>query len=302
MSLDTAIYFANGMVRIVQGKANGSHVKITNHLSVELPEGTLNDGAINEAGALEAILTDLKKTKQIGKECKITINSSDVLFKVVDLPFMKPREIRATARREFENLDSSYDELVFDYSVLERRSDKGAHGRVLFSAIPWAMLKSYMDVFSAAGLSLVSCDMSTNSIIKCMELIPALQTLPFILASAENNVMSIFLFAEGKYLFSNRVDLASKPGSDEYAAEIAGKFSAIKQFYKAEKDSGTLEHAYILGLNEKEVEQSRTMAAYLGIQLDTLPESPAITHSNSSNASPFILGEYLPAVGCLMRK
>lgn len=298
----TAIYFANNKMKIIRGKVKKENILIDDYIFVDLPDHVMNDGIIEDEEALSDILRKLKKAKHIDKDCYITINSSQILFKVTDLPYMKPQRIKITARQEFENLDNENDEYIFDYSVLERRSHDGNHGRVLFSAIPWSMLESYIDLFESADLSLTTCDMFLNCIIKYIHLIPALQSNPFILASTENNTLTSFLFANGRYLFSNRSTLLSAPGTNEYAGEIAGKFSSIKKFYKAEKDSTPLEHAYILGLSEEDAEQSRTLVAYLGIQLDTIPESPNIKVHTLNNGDPFIAEDYLASIGCLIRK
>jgi hypothetical protein len=301
--MPTAIYFANNKMKIVRGKIKKQDIIIDNYMSIDLPKDVISDGIINDDTALYNILYELKKSKKIDKECFATIHSSQILSKAVDLPYMKPQKIKVAAHREFEALDDGNEEYIFDYSVLESRSADGNHGRVLFSAMPWFMLERYIDIFNDAGLSLTSCDMFLNCIIKYVSLIPELQAIPYILAFSENNILTSFLFAEGKYLFSNRSQLLSEPGTDEYAGEIAGKFSAIKQFYKAEKHSVALEHAYIFGLNDEDKDQSRTLVGYLGIQMDMIPESPSVkVNAQSNTGEPFSAGEYLATIGCLMRK
>lgn len=300
--MTTAIYFANNKMKLIRGKVKKQQIFIDDYLFVDLPDQVINDGIIADEEALSDILCELREAKRIDKDCFITINSSQILFKAVELPYMKPQRIEVTARQEFENLDNKNDEYVFDYSVLESRSHDGNHGRVLFSAIPWTMLESYVDLFESAGLKLTTCDMFLNCIMKYISLIPALQSTPFILAFSESNTLTCFLFVDGKYLFSNRSALFSAPGTNEYAGEIAGKLSSIKQFYKAERDARPLEYAYIFGLNEEDEEQSRTLVSYLGIQLDTLPESPKIKVNTQNNEIPFSAEDYLASIGCLMRK
>lgn len=297
--MDSAIHFTNDFIRVVQGKTGGKQIKITKTQTIPLPPGCMEDGAILHPVHLGKALDDLRRENDIGKSCRITVDSSQILYKTLDLPFMNPRGIAETCRREFENIGASPDEMVFDYAVLKNRYEDRSEGRVLFSAMPRLLLQSYIDLFATKGLSLLSCDIVLNSVIKAVRYFPLLQKDPFILSTNDNHVMSSYLFANGEYLFFNRAQLFSTPGTDEYFAEIAGKFSAIKQFYKAERDAGMLEQAYVYGIPPEKTEQCRTMVAFLGIHLDNLPESPEIIRNDGS---PFAVKEYLPAIGCLIRK
>lgn len=299
--MNTAICFSNNQIKVVCGAVKGKRVKVRSYFTEPLPDGVINNGAILDPEHLKVKLMSLKRSRHIGNKAWIVIDSSNILFKASNMPFMKPNEIQAAVRQEFDNLDSSYEELVFDYSVLEPCCEGQKYGRVLCCAMGRKMLQSYMDVAKAAGISLGGCDIAANGIIKAVALLPKLCEETFVLSTVENRSISCLLFSKGNYLFYNRSPLLSEPGTDEYAAEVAGKLSTIKQFYKSEQGSDTLERAYLYGITEKELEQCRVMVSYLGMSLDALPESPLVQAGNK-HAVPFKLGSYFSAVGGLLRK
>ena len=227
------------------------------------------------------------------------IDSSDILSRAIEIPFMKPANIQKIVGTEFDNLDTAAEAMLFDYTVLEGRIGSENRGRVLCCAMPKAMLDSYRSLFAAAGIQPTVCDTGLNCLIKAASLFPDLKVSPCVLATIDSRVFSCALYAEGQYLFSNRYPLMAEPGTPDYAVEVAGRLSAIHQFFKSEKGNVTLERAYFYGVDKLILEQLQPAAASLGIRMYPLPRSPQITFQQETDLVP---GDYLAAIGCLVRK
>ena len=297
--MGTALYFSNNVIKGIGGTVKGGKLKADSFFTVEIPGGIVENGVVLEPARLGGELSKLLQNKQIENKVWITIDSTNILVKTSIVPFLRPAELVAAARHEFDSMESGQEDLICDYAVLEERSGSEKNGRVLCCAMNRSMLQGYADAFKEAHLTLVGCDIALNSLIKAVTLFPSLQKETYILSTVEKGSISCQLFSEGRYLFSNRALLFSQPDTDEYAAEMAGKLSAIKQFYKPEPGAAPLERVYLYGLNEKEVERCGTIVSYLGLKVESLPASPLV---KSKEGLPFSLSDYLAAAGCLIRK
>lgn len=297
--MSTALYFSNNVIKGIRGSVKGGKLKADTFFTVEIPSGIVENGVVNEPVRLGGELSKLLREKQIDSKVWITIDSTNILVKTSIVPFLRPAELITAARQEFDSMESGQEDLICDYSVLEERSGAEKNGRVLCCAMSRSMLQGYADALKEARLIMEGCDIALNSLIKAVSLFPSLQKETYILSTVEKGSISCQLFSEGRYLFSNRALLFSQPDTDEYAAEMAGKLSAIKQFYKPEPGAAPLERVYLYGLEEKEVERCSTMVSYLGLKVEALPASPFV---KTQGGVPFSLGDYLAAAGCLIRK
>ena len=232
---------------------------------------------------------------------RIAIDSTEILYKVVEIPYMKPAEIQEVIRREFDNIDSQYEEQIYDYSVLEGRAAEGKNGRILCCAMGRPMLESYKTLFKNAGIPLKSCDMRLNCVLKALRLLPELQKGRFVLSFVEQEKMINYLIADGQFLFTNRMFLNSHADAEGAAAELMGNISTINQFYKSEKGDVFLERAYLHGVEAAVLQKCQPFAEGMKLQLTALPQSTQITCKRESDP-PFLFGDYLIAAGCLLGK
>ena len=299
--MDTAIIFTDNMIKLVCGTAKGSRVNLTHYETVTLPEGSLINGIITDEDTVRESLAELRKKGSIGSKVRIAIDSSDILYIVTDIPLLKPAEIYDAVQREFDNLDSQYEEQIFDYTVLERHIGSEKKGKILCCAMGKPMLEAYKTVFKNAGVQLLSCDMRLNCILKAVELFPDLKKNRFVLSFIENGKILSCLFADGQFLFSNRIYLNSEEGTSEYASEIMGNISTINQFYKSEKGDVFLENVYFHGIGQDDLALCAPYAGALGVQLSLFPQSPSILYKENAE-QPFRLGNYFTVIGCLLRK
>lgn len=299
--MDTAITFGNDTLKIVRGGIRGGRVSINHYETVRLPEGVLVNGIITDEERLQEVLRDLRQRKVIDSSVRLSIDSSDILAKTLDVPYLREAELLETVRQEFDGLGSS-DEMIYDYAVLQESDPEQKNGRILCCAMSQPLLDSYLAVFKAAKLQIKSADTVLNCVLKAITLLPELANGRFVLSFVRRNLMSCFLFADGQFLLSNRAALSSEPESEEYISEAVGRLSTMNQFYKAQKGDVTIEHAYFSELDHETFERFRAAGSYLGIPIENLPESREIICRKENPEEPFTFHNYLAAIGCLLRR
>lgn len=299
--MDTVIYFSNSTLKVVSGQAGKGQVKIKYAQSIALPDRVLINGIITDEQRLRESLAGLQKSGLFGNRVTIVIDSSNILYRTVEIPFMKPAQILKTVQLEFDNLDTQYEEQVFDYAVLENRIGGENRGRILCCAMGRPMLDSYRTLFASIGVQIGVCDMGLNSVIKAISLYPALHDSSYILVTIEQETIICYLFARQQYIFSNRYRLTTTPDTDDYAAEIASRLSAINQFYKSEKGSVSVEHVYFTDISDKTLALCEQAVSFMDMKAHRLADSPAIFWQGDAGV-PFRQGNYLAAIGGLIRK
>ena len=87
-------------------------------------------------------------------------------MKNIRVPQLSRKELLKVAKDELADIDGSYEDLIYDYSVLqssfEEEEKKG--GEILCCAVERKLLTSYIELFDATGIRLKSVDISINAL------------------------------------------------------------------------------------------------------------------------------------------
>ena len=112
------IYLSNTSAQLVSGVCNGSNqIDISDFQDYQLPEGTMLDGAIMDEDALKDVLRIINK-KGIG-DCKLVIDSGQIVHKNLIVPKIKDKEIHAIVKEEIDSLENGEHDLIYDYTILK---------------------------------------------------------------------------------------------------------------------------------------------------------------------------------------
>lgn len=298
--MDTAIYFSNDKLRLVTGAVKGSRIMIDRFATVDLPEGALINGVITDEELLQNALSQLKSEYAL-KSALIVIDSSNILTKRCTVPFLGTKQLLNFTKEELKNSGDTYEDLIFDYSVLETKNGEEKTGTILCCAAERRILERYQQLFAAAGIKLKSIDIVLNTMVKMVEKTPALQEKSYILSVVENEYMMSALFINGVYVFANRSRVFSSRGSDAFCGEILDKIGSMIQFNRSEQRTEEIESAYFYGLSERELSLCRQMAGSLPASIDEMPDCIAVSCPNDP-ANAFSMSDYFIPIGGLIRK
>ena len=82
------------------------------------------------------------------RACRLVIDSGQILMKNIEIPMMKKREIKDVVKHALSDIDSSYEDLLYDYSVLSTRlENKRNKAEILCCGMERKLLASYVEVF-----------------------------------------------------------------------------------------------------------------------------------------------------------
>jgi type IV pilus assembly protein PilM len=151
-------------VKMVQMKKNN---KIEKWGVEPIPEGLVNQGRIESPEHLAKVIVQTKSKNRIsGNECALCLSSNEVIVRELKMPKMAESQIAENVRQEITSyLPMDHDDYTIDYKILEyvqANDNKAKFLRVLATAAPDRLLKSYMETLKLSRLKLSFIDVVPN--------------------------------------------------------------------------------------------------------------------------------------------
>ncbi|HEY4508809.1 MAG TPA: pilus assembly protein PilM [Candidatus Paceibacterota bacterium] len=160
------VAISDSSVHCVQfGKKNGA-LFIEKYAEKNIPTGTITSGQINNKEIIVAALSDLKKDLSLNY-VKASLPEEKAYLFTARIPIVKNEEvISAIESKMEENVPVSGGELTFDYKLIDHNTF--GHLDVIVSAIPITVVDSYVEIFSLAGLSLLSLEIESQAVTRAL--------------------------------------------------------------------------------------------------------------------------------------
>ena len=97
----------------------------------------------------------------------VSLREEKSFFRVIQLPKVKIADIGKAIRWEIEaNIPLPFEELVYDYEVVDSFDEHLDHVDVVISAFPKTIVDAYVRVLGAAGLRLACLELESQAIVR----------------------------------------------------------------------------------------------------------------------------------------
>lgn len=250
--METSVYISGQGMRLAVGSPSKGKLKLKKLLTVPVPKDSIINGIITNEWAIKQTVAEVWAKNKLPKNIRIVIDSSSVNLKPMTVPLTKDGNIISIIKREFADNDNA-DKLLFDFSVEKPLLEEGGASIIAYAAEK-TFIGSYVDIFSELkGAKIRSINIAQNCCINFMRANKLTAQKTAILAVVDGNILSLMLFQNGAYSFSNRSRLLSDPDTPEYTDEISNAISSIIQFHRAGRSGFELTDIYFCGLGENSV-------------------------------------------------
>lgn len=276
----TSVYISNEHIQAVSAVKSAKKLKVKLIAKRELPEGCILNGIITDETVLRAELSAMWKAFKLPKSgLRLVVESSAVSTKILTLPNLsKPMYMKKLIAENL--LSGESEDTVYDYKTLGAARDGGI--TVLACMTEGSFVKSYVELFSGAGLKLASIDLAAAGLIRMAKFCGELSERTFVISVIDRNSVSNFLFIKGEYRFSNRTRLMSNRDTPELLDEIARMISSLVQFNKSEKSGEDITNVYFCGFSDKEINSASLN--FDNIEFGTLPEMKSVAFQNAKSS------------------
>lgn len=135
----------------------------------KIPGGLITEGGIEDAPALEEILTKLRKKHGLDF-VRVSLPEQKGYLLKMKLPLMKRSEVRGSLElRLEENVPISPQNALFDYTTVECEPEKHkGHLDVGVAVMPIDVVSKYAEVFSGAGFTPLSFELEAHAIARAV--------------------------------------------------------------------------------------------------------------------------------------
>ena len=293
--MDTVVFLSTSGLQMIQGNVSKSQIHISSFREYALIEGTMLDGKILDDQPIRDILLELKKEHV--DSVRLVVDSGQILVKCAMLPKANHRQMIQFVQDEFVDVQSQYEDLLYDYTILKEKVENKEGQLVLCAALEREFLKPYIDLFKEMGVSISSIDILTNSVIKLTESIDKLKNQSFILTAINGQDVNHYLFINGQYEITNRTRVFSDRGTVAFITELSNSLTKLLQFTKGAYKDQQLSQVYFAGLEKYEEDLlMSTISANLDIKTSQFEPKNYTCDSNNE----FPIHQYL-MVGSLWR-
>lgn len=304
MAKEYVVFISSHAIQMIYGSCDKKDmIKVDAFQEYSLAEGAMINGVITDDTAILEVLSELHENGV--KQTRLVIDSGQILVKNVQVPQLSPKELQKVTQNELADIDQSYEDLIYDYSVLQSSFDdpekKG--GEILCCGAERKLIASYLELFDAAQITVKSIDISLNALHKLTQELADLENHTYIVSILDANNVSSYLFENNHYTFSNRTRLFSERGTQAFVSEMNSNISQLIQFSKSKQSPYQIERAYFCGLDDDEEKLIfESIRNNLNMQAEQFPDSKIVYMTDPSRSKDFHLHDYVFPVGCLIRK
>jgi type IV pilus assembly protein PilM len=167
-----AIDFGTRAIHLVQGQASKTAVTVRKAVVEQIPSGLIQNGVIQEFGRLEmALQTLLDKYHIHDRSCIVTINSSHIYNRELDVPNTKSKTLDNVVAFEVQSTMSipTGKEVAVEYTLSKQKvPDKPDLLHVRASAMQVDYINEYAKLLKNCGLTPTAMDIHPNALRKLM--------------------------------------------------------------------------------------------------------------------------------------
>ena len=259
--MSISVFFSNRNIQIVVGKSKGKSIYIDRLIEAPMPENAILNGVIiNEGG--EAITRKLKEIWEVNKlkgNVDLIINSPQFISNRISMPVIS-KTGKAT---EYIEKQTNSDEFGRFESPLKgwyllSTDKKAGTQQVVTEVAERKFIENYIKIFADAGITLESVHDGVSLAIEMLSTCIKDSTAIYLIRDAQ--MLVTILYENGKYYYNSTKRLFQESGTPEFAAEIRGSISGIRQFASSKHLSSAITDVYFGGMTPDEV---GTLQSYL---------------------------------------
>lgn len=212
----------------------------------------------------------LSERMELG-QVRLVLPASMCAAKVIELPWVKNRELGAMALREMQE---SFRSEIMDYAVIE--SDKKTGIVLAGASVEENVLKQFLAMFEELEVEVKSVTAPMEGLLRMLPHLEGYGDRTAVYLFFEEGAVTSVLCENGKYKYSSRSRLFSEPGTLDYGTEIVRNVSGILQFHAASKSEHPITEVYYAGCPEDVFEVSREQLALMNLAVHRIGEMKGI--------------------------
>lgn len=247
--MSVTVFLSNTNIQIVVGGGSSKGISVKRLVSVNVPGGAVLNGVVMDETALVNAIRECWKLNKLPKSgVRLILNSPQLRANIIDMPLMNYKKTTEYVQRETK--DSRLSKPISAWYLIGKDT-KLKTQKVIGETADAQFIDTYVSIFAKAGIKLVDIHDGVNLAINLLRGTTRNKTVVYMILDG-TSLVTIF-FSKGLYYYHSTKRVFNQPGSGEFAREIFGAISEIRQFASAQKLDDAIEELQFAGLGEQQV-------------------------------------------------
>ena len=247
--MSVTVFLSNTNIQIVVGSGTKGGAKVKRLVSVSVPNGAVLNGVVMDETALVLAIKECWKLNKLPKgDVTLILNSPQLRANIIDMPLLPDKKTNDFVQRESK--DSRFERSVSAWYLVEK-NPKAKKQKVISETADAKFINTYVDIFNRAGVRLLDIHDGVTLAIGLLKGATRNKTVVYMILDG-TSLVTIF-FSKGQYFYHSTKRVFNQPGSTEFAKEIFGAISEIRQFASVQKLDDSIEEIQFAGLGDQQV-------------------------------------------------
>jgi type IV pilus assembly protein PilM len=225
-------------ITVAEVKHTRNATTVTNFGGVELPRDAVREGELLDVPAVAEALKELVSTAKVkAKKVWLGVANQRVVVRQIDLPWMEPKEQRASLRYQVqEYIPIPVEEAELDIHVVDEYDNEQGerYQRMLLVAGHRDMISGHIDAATQAGLKPIGVDLNPFAVLRAMGTTSPIESGNQVLVDVGAGVTNIVVHEAGVPTFVRILVMGGDGITDALAAGLgisAEEAEAAKRGY-----------------------------------------------------------------------
>jgi len=222
------IEVGNRSIRYLEFSNTKGIVKLLNFGEIPLPTNVFKDGQIINKDELKKAL-DVVKGYLKSPFVKVSVPEEKTYLFNIKLPYLNPNEIRPALEFKLEeSVPLKATESIFEFKLIRKPKRKTEDLFLNVSVIPKSTIDDYVEVFSKAGLNVISFETESKMVSKA--LIPRNDHKTYMIVHIKDDSTTMSIISQGVTCFTSSVPVGNNSVLEslkKVSSENFGKISKI---------------------------------------------------------------------------
>ena len=247
--MSVTVFLSNTNIQIVDGGASSNGAKVNRFVSVGIPSGAVLNGVVMDDNALVTALQECWRINKLPKgEVTLILNSPQFRASIIDMPMLPDKKTTDFVQRETKDVRLANPVTAW---YLLSKNPKEKKQKVVAEITDAQFITTYVDIFAKAGLKLNDIHDGVSLAINLLGGATRNKTVVYMILDG-TSLVNIF-FSKGQYYYHSTKRVFNQAGTQEFAKEIFGAISEIRQFASAQHLDDTIEDIQFAGLGDQQV-------------------------------------------------
>jgi len=238
------VYLNDETLKVVEAEKKDRRVLVRNSYTLGDINKYVVSGEIIDKDGLSQYIKDFWTQNGISeKSARFCLNSSGIVSKIIEVPHISKVKTELFIKADFKTIERIREPVISYYTINDNK-EKNVRN-VLATVADKNLISSFVEIFSKAGIKLVTFDDALANLSAYLRNIPELLKGVNIVLVSDGNLLTSLVFTGGNFAYSSNTMITAERETPEYGYQMARIVSQLSQFLKSSGMASEINSVYV---------------------------------------------------------